>query len=293
MFRVSGKSKSVVSQNLHRPVNTLVADFNGDGYDEFVVCEYGDLAGRLSLFSMGSDKQLHRTVLLNQPGTIRAVAQDMDGDGKRDIVVLTAQGDEGITILFQQEDLRFVAKKVIRFSPVYGSSWFELLDYDADGDMDIITVNGDNADRSVIKKPYHGMRIHLNQGGNSFKEVFFYPMPGATRVVARDFDEDGDVDMALLSTFPDYKNHQNPFIYLENQDSQSFSFAPYSFAGAMETARWFLMDAGDVDGDGDLDLVLSAFSYSFNAAPERLTRLWQEKQADLMFLENKLKRNSE
>lgn len=290
VFRIKGTSKEMAAKNLHRPVHALVYDFNRDGKDELVISEFGDLGGRLSLLSIGSEQQLQSTVLLNQPGTIRAVAEDMDKDGKKDIVVLTAQGDEWITILFQQDNLRFVARKVIRFSPVYGSRWFELLDYDEDGDMDIITVNGDNADRSAIKKPYHGMRIHLNQGDNSFKEVF---LPGATRVVARDFDQDGDVDIAILSTFPDYQGHESPFMYLENQDSKSFSFVTATAVDAMETARWFLMDTGDVDGAGDLDIVLSAFSLSFNVAPERLARHWQENDADLMFLENTLKGGSE
>ena len=70
---------------------------------------------------------------------------------------------------------------MLRFSPVYGTSWFEMIDYDGDGDDDIVTVNGDNADESYVLKPYHGLRIYLNDGNNHFEEKYFYPFYGATR----------------------------------------------------------------------------------------------------------------
>jgi len=92
--------------------------------------------------------------------------------------VMTAQGYEGISILYQFGNLDFKAEQVIRFSPISGSSWFEVLDYEGDGDQDIITVHGDNGDKTPILKPYHGLRIHLNDGSNHFSEAFFYPFYG-------------------------------------------------------------------------------------------------------------------
>jgi hypothetical protein len=185
--------------------------------------------------------------------------------------------------------LEFEAKKVIKYSPLYGSSWFQLLDYDRDGDKDIITVNGDNADKSYVSKPYHGMRIHLNDGNNNFEETYFYPFNGATRLVANDFDQDGDLDFGLLSTFPDYGSPSElSFVFLENRNSQKFEFLPYIFKGS-DLGRWFLMDSGDVDNDGDVDIILSSFSLSFTPVPEPLEKLWREKDIDLLILENKLK----
>ena len=52
----------------------------------------------------------------------------------------------------------------MRYQPNYGSSWFEMMDFDGDGDLDLITANGDNADLTYTQKPYHGMRISLNDG---------------------------------------------------------------------------------------------------------------------------------
>ncbi len=270
----------------HRPVHTLVHDFNQDGKNEIVVCEFGNLTGQLSLLVQKKDATFEKKVLLNRPGALRTVVRDMDRNGKDDIVVMTAQGDESISILYQFGNLDFKAEQVIRFSPLYGSSWFEVLDYDGDGDQDIITVHGDNGDKTPVLKPYHGLRIHLNDGSNLFSKAFFYPFYGATRSVSRDFDQDGDIDIALISTFPDYDTRpEQSFVYLENKDSSDFSFEPFNLPEDI-SGRWFLMDAGDVDNDGDEDIVLTCFTYSFTHLPDDLSKSWRESDVDMVILEN-------
>lgn len=291
VFKLSDEKAGPVADGLHRPSNTLVADLNKDGVDEIVVSEFGDLTGQISLFVENTDGAYSKQVLLNQPGAIRVLARDMDKDGLPDLIVSTSQGDEGIAILYQQEGLEFKVDKVLRFSPVYGTSWFEMIDYDGDGDDDIVTVNGDNADESYVLKPYHGIRIYLNNGNNHFEEQYFYPFYGATRVVANDFDQDGDVDFAVLSTFPDFSVRPlRSFVYLENVNSNAFEFRAHGFEQS-NWAPWFLMEACDYDHDGDDDIVLSAFSIGFTAVPEDLEAYWKEKNLDLMVLENKLKSN--
>ncbi|HEA21417.1 hypothetical protein LCGC14_1010290 [marine sediment metagenome] len=273
---------------LHRPVHTLVHDLNEDGSDELIICEFGNLTGQLSLLQQKNDSIFERKVLLNRPGAIRTIVRDMNRDGKDDIIVMTAQGDEGISILYQSDNLVFNIEQVIRFSPISGSSWFEVLDYDGDGNQDIISVHGDNGDKTQVLKPYHGMRIHLNDGTNHFSEAFFYPFHGATRSVSRDFDQDGDIDIALISTFPDYsKRPEQSFIYLENKNSSDFNFQSYRLPENI-SGRWFLMDAGDVDSDGDEDIVLTCFTYSFTPLPEDLSTEWRESDVDMVILKNSL-----
>ena len=277
----------VMPIQFHRPVHTVVEDLNNDGKKELIVSEFGDLTGSLSLLLNKGNSTYEKKILLNQPGVIRVVVKDMNQDQRKDLVAITSQGDEGVTILYQQDDLSFEPEKVIRFSPLYGSSWFELIDYDGDGDDDIIIVNGDNADESYVQKPYHGMRIHLNNGENQFKETYFYPMNGASRVVAHDFDQDGDIDFGLISTFPDYATKPDySFVYLENKDTANFVFDPHIIKDP--DARWFLMDTGDIDEDGDMDIILSAFTYAFTPVPDELTEVWKEKKVDLMILRNQL-----
>ncbi|MFX0556999.1 FG-GAP repeat domain-containing protein [Maribacter sp. CXY002] len=284
-----GKGRERLLSSLHRPVHTLIMDLNNDGINEYVVSEFGDLGGQLSLWFKNDKGELTRHNLLNQPGIIKVAAIDMNKDGNKDLVVLSSQGDEGITILYQDTPLKFSSNKVIRFSPVYGTSWFEVIDYDQDGDMDLITVHGDNADESYTQKPYHGMRIHLNDGSNNFKETYFHPLNGATRVIAKDFDLDEDIDIALLSTFPDYEKKPNyTFVYLENKDSKLNNFEVFTLNNAL-TNRWFLMDSADIDNDGDQDIILSSFDQVFTPVPEGLAQQWKENNGDLLILENVLK----
>ncbi|MBT8204649.1 MAG: VCBS repeat-containing protein [Eudoraea sp.] len=286
LLKLDNGMQQVLIDSLHRPVHAVVEDLNGDGVPEFVISEFGDLRGSLSLFSQNSDGSLTKTNLLNQPGTIRVIPRDMNADGKTDLVAQTTQGDESITILYQQSDLVFKPEQVIRFSPVYGSSWFELVDYDGDEDLDIITVNGDNADKSFIPKPYHGLRIHINNGQNQFEEKYFFPLNGATRLISGDYDQDGDLDFFLVATFPDYDREPLPsLVFLENKDSKTFDFIPKIKLG-MPEGRWFLLTSGDVDSDGDEDVIVSSFTYAFTPVPEELKNHWDQTGTDLLILEN-------
>ena len=288
---VLGKPSDTMTlqHSFYRPVNTMVQDLNKDGRLEMVVAEFGDETGQLTLLSNTDGLHFSKRTLLNQAGAIRTIAVDMDNDGRTDLVTIMSQGNEGVTILFQEDDLTFRADKVIAYEPVYGSSWFELVDYNNDGHLDIITVNGDNADKSYVHKPYHGMRIHLNDGKNNFRETFFYPLYGATRLVAHDFDEDGDIDFGLISSFPDYdESPEFSFVYLENMDSSSYSFETKVLPNP-NLGRWFLMDKGDIDQDGDVDLVLSSFTYTFTPVPEELSAFWKQGNVDVLLLRNGLK----
>jgi hypothetical protein len=160
------------------------------------------------------------------------------------------------------------------------------MDFDGDGDDDIITAHGDNGDKSYVHKPYHGVRIHINNGRNVFKESYFYPLNGATRLIANDFDQDGDVDIAVLATFPDYDNNPNAsFVYLENKNTSEFEFMDFTFKDA-NLGRWLLMDSGDFDQDGDQDIVLSSFTYGFTPVPQHLADIWQSTTTDILLLKN-------
>jgi len=288
LLKVADTDTLLIPEQFHRPVHNLVKDLNGDGIKEMVISEFGNETGKLSLMIQNDSISFDKKVLMNLPGCIRTIAKDMNNDGKLDLVTLFSQGNESITIFYQEENLKFRAEKVIEFSPVYGSSWFELIDYNYDGFTDIITVNGDNADKSYVNKPYHGMRIHLNDGKNNFTESYFYPLNGATRVIANDFDQDKDVDFALISTFPDYDNApQFSFVYLENTNSLNYNFKTQVLEDP-NLGRWFLMDAGDIDADGDDDIILSSFTYVFTPVPDSLSKRWNQSNTDILVLENNL-----
>ncbi len=248
--------KTALFDTLQRPVGLVAADFNKDGRTDYLVCEFGYVSGALAWME-GSNSGFKRHVLRRLPGAIKAYVQDYNHDGAPDIWALFAQGDEGIFLYTNNGDGTFKEEKVLSFPPVYGSSFFELVDVDHDGDNDIVYTCGDNADYSPVLKPYHGVYIFINDGANHFVQKTFFHINGCYKALARDYDGDGDVDIAAISFFADYKNRpEEGFVYLKNEGN--FTFTPYSVPAAT-AGRWLTMDAGDIDGDGDVDLVLGNF----------------------------------
>ena len=52
--------------------------------------------------------------------------------------------------------------------------------------------------------------------------------------------------------------------------------------------RWFLLDNGDIDKDGDIDILISSFTYTFSPVPDEFQKAWEENNVDLILLENNL-----
>lgn len=250
-----------VLKNLQRPVHTTYTDINGDQLDDIIVCEYGNHTGKLSLFINKGEGQYERKILSIDPGAIYVEVKDLNKDGLPDIVVLMAQGNERIDVYYNKGNGDFRMVNLLRFPPSYGSSSFSLVDWNGDGYDDIIYVNGDNADYSMLLKPYHGLRIFLNDGENSFHEAFFQHINGAYKSMIYDFDGDGDLDIAITSFFPDLMHSQEEgFIYMENvQTSDSIQFKLFSFDQAT-LGRWITMEAVDLDQNGFPEIVLGSFT---------------------------------
>lgn len=279
-----GVSDTIASK-LHRPVFTEIVDLNNDGTDEYLICEFGHHTGQLLLIEL-QDSAYVKTSLHSLPGATNIEIADMDQDGKEDIVVLFSQGNEGVFIFYQESDLQFRSEQIIRLPSEYGSSWFDLIDYDSDGDLDIVTTNGDNADYSVFLKPYHGVRLFLNDGTETFEQKWFYPTYGASRVLADDYDQDGDVDFAVTALFNDTENAPDEgFIYLENRYSSQFEFQPYTLKGKF-TNGWLTMAKGDYDQDGDVDILIGSFNVKGLRESTSIFSPVQKDSVHLILLEN-------
>ncbi len=285
--RHSGQATSVIP-HLKRPVQASYGDLNGDGRDDVVICEFGNYTGQLTWFAQqAGGYQAH--VLDPVPGARTTIIRDVNGDGRPDVIALLSQGDEQVAVYYNRAGRdagmpTFRKETVLRFPPVYGSSYLEMRDVNQDGFPDLIYANGDNADYSYSLKAYHGVRIFLNDGHFRFKQAWFYPMNGASKVLARDFDGDGDVDLAAIAYFPDYtKTPVESFIYFENQGK--LTFKPRTFPRP-ERGHWLTMDAGDVDQDGDEDLLLGSFALSSTPVPADLKARWWQEQKGVLLLEN-------
>lgn len=259
--------------DLPRVTQALYVDLVGDSVPELLTCNFGYLNGRLSFWQKNESGSYEESVIRNEAGAQWAIPQDVNEDGKMDLLVLWGQSDERIAFYQNQGDGSFEEKVLLRFSPSYGSSYFELADFDGDGLQDILYTCGDNADYSPILKPYHGVYIFRNQGDQQYEQVYFFPMNGAYRALARDFDQDGDLDVAAVSFFADYAHRpEEGFVYLEQQ--KLFQFQANTLP-IYELGRWITLDAGDIDQDGDLDLVLGNCSTA-GGFDRTLDKQWKE-----------------
>ncbi|MBX2920654.1 MAG: VCBS repeat-containing protein [Chitinophagaceae bacterium] len=250
--------------HLPRPVQFAYADLDMDGKQDAIVCGFGNNTGKLVWYS--DCKISGENVLSYMPGARKVEVGDFNKDGKPDIMVLMTQAWEEVVIWYNQGKGKFKEKKLLRFHPAFGASYFELADFNKDGYPDILLTNGDNWDYSRINKNYHGVRIYLNDGKYNFKEKWFFPLYGASKAVAGDFDNDGDIDIAAVSFYSILDNPANGFVYFSNEGN--FNFKPASLPDAA-SGKWLTMEAGDFDHDGDIDIVLG--SYFHNA--EEMTSL--------------------
>lgn len=275
----------LVIDSLQRPVHSSYADLDGDGSTDIITSEFGKWTGSLSWWKNLGNQQYKRELLRGKAGATKTIPHDLDQDGDLDVLALMAQGDEGIFWYENVGEGIFKEQLLIQFPPSFGSSFFNLIDWDKDGLMDILYTAGDNADYPPIEKPYHGVYIFQNKGGLRFEEVFFQPMPGAYKAIVEDFDQDQDWDIAAISFFPDFvQKPEAAFLYLENKGGEfERKTIPQSTAG-----RWISMDAGDPDGDGDLDLIVGSLAFEV-VPPSPLLRQWIDNGIPFILLENTTK----
>ena len=249
----------MILRGLRRPVDADYADIDADNDDDIVICEFGNHTGSLSLF-LKEGKHYRKQLLMEAPGAIEAIIDDLNNDSKLDIIALMAQGDEGIDVYYNEGMGKFRRERKLQFPPVYGSVSMILRDFNGDNFKDIIYVNGDNADASRIIKLYHGIRVFLNDQNDHFTESFFYSFPGAYKAVVGDVDGDNDLDISAISFFPNFNSEpMKGFVHLENiSKGDTLKFKPS--LPDMPPGRWLTFTDLDINEDSRMDLLLGSFT---------------------------------
>lgn len=266
-----GTKGKIIIDSLHRPDQVVSADLNADGTEDLIVLEYGYITGQVLLVNGKTGK---KTLVSRQPGARTIHIKDINGDGYPELFILFAQAKEQVSLFHNLSGNEFKEEVLLQFPSVHGSSYMDLADMNNDGHPDMILSFGDNADYSIINKNYNGVAIYLNDGHYQFKRSWFYPSYGATKTLAGDFDNDGDMDMAMIAFFSDPKKSHS-FLYFEQGKELTFKV---STMGIPE-AHWLVMDAKDMDGDGDIDLLLGNFKMTAVASPS-------EERIDALLLRN-------
>jgi hypothetical protein len=278
-----GLERKVLFSELPRVAHIEAGDFNGDQREDFALSMFGFHTGRFSWFeNLGEDKYQEH-VILNKAGAVKSIAHDFNKDGHADLAVLYGQEIDSLFLFINDGKGEFTQKDVFRRAPVYGHAYFELADFNGDGEIDFLVANGDNGYYESPPKPYHGVRIYTKNGGG-YEEAYFFPQHGAFKAMARDFDNDGDLDIASISFFPDYKESpRESFVMLENKGG--LKFEPSTFRECI-AGRWVTMDANDLDGDGDIDIVLASLIRMPTIVPDFLKELWEKQSPSVLYLIN-------
>lgn len=240
--------------SLRRPSDFKIGDLNHDGINDFVLAEFGFEVGQLVWYD---GKTFEKHLLKAEPGARNIILKDFNNDSFLDIMVLMTQSREGVYLFLNNNNHEFEEKVLLEFHPAYGSSYLELADLNQDGKEDIILSNGDNGDYSFSKKNYHGIHYFENLGNLSFEEKLFLPIYGMGKAILRDFDQDGDLDIASAAYYFEKDQKENErFLYFENLGNLKFSCSNFNLPAS---GRYIALEAGDIDLDGDLDILLGSY----------------------------------
>ena len=236
-------------------------DLDGDGDTDLAVAGFGYDNGETSWLENKGGWIFEQHVLLRLSGPINAIIADINQDGHPDIVSLVSQEWEEIWAFLNDGRGQFTSQMIWGSTdPDFGSSWMSVLDFDRDGDLDVLYSNGDAFDYAPANsRPWHGVQWLENKGSMQFDFHRLADLPGASSPQAADIDGDGDLDVVVVSA---YNNWDDPaamsLVWLENNGRLQFAMHRI----ATSPTHLITLATGDLDGDGTVDLVTGGMHIS-------------------------------
>jgi len=219
------------------PRNLAAADLNGDGHIDLAAsCEYSHT---VEIFLSDGAGGYLNTAMYNMTNPREIVFADLDQDMDLDMVVGHNSSD-GMSVRVGLGDGTFGAQIEYGRSSDPGQRAVQLVDFNDDGDLDVVTVSPINS-RVIVR--------YGNPNDASFYNPhYFYPGATIGSIAVEDFDQDGHLDILTRSSSPAVYFFKGTKL-VDFEEVQAFQTAGNLLvSGAMAT--------GDMNSDGFSDIVV-------------------------------------
>jgi len=249
------------------PVSVSVADLDQDGKPDLITANA--IANTISILKNTSTTAGFsfnaKVDLAAGPGPRNIAVGDLNGDGKPDIVVSDFNGgDSGYVSLFENTSqngmISFAAATTIFTGN--GSNGVSIADMNQDGKPDILVASGNSGIFSILQNTSAGSGALTFAPKLDYNTGLFHP----DNLTLADFDEDGKPDIAVTDF-----SHLSIAVYRNKTNGGVISLdLPISYPVGNNP---IFIRAGDLDGDGRLDLAVANYSsnsitfYKNNSVP--------------------------
>jgi len=254
-------SEHMIVENLGRITCAEAADLDGDDDLDLTLCEFGHTNGSVGwIENLGNESWSHH-ILENKSGTIEAIPIDIDGDGDLDIVSVISQLVEEIVVYWNDGLGNFESEILFKADfDYFGMSSIEIIDFEGDGDLDILFTNGDILDLDVPDDQnlwdFHGLSLLKNLGQGEFSFQRLLAFSGAYDSKLFDIDGDGIDEIIVIGFRPiidesiDYGNNSN----IAWLDWNNNSWDPIYPSNSIDISM-ISLEIIDLNGDGQEDLI--------------------------------------
>jgi hypothetical protein len=266
-----------------RVTDVQAADFRGCGKHDLVVAAFGwrNTGSIIYLENHTTDwdrPSFEPRVLDHRHGAIHVPVGDLNGDGKPDFVALISQEHETVVAFLNDGTGNFRKETVYAAPhPAWGSSGIQLVDLNGDGKLDVLYTNGDTLDAPYLLKPYHGISWLENRGSFPFEHHPLTAMYGVMRAVAADFTGRGKKDIVAVGFLPPEHFPRREELRLDSVILLEQTAPGEYVRHSLETGGCdhFTCAAGDLYGDGTVQLVTGSFFLAEKGKRDRAITIWE------------------